>query len=306
MRIGLISDTHIPVAAKELWPEIFEAFRGVDLIMHGGDLLIPEVIDWLEEIAPVMAVEGNGDYTGPERSIAPTDPRLSEAKVLKVNGPGGRAIRIGLVHDFQLPEAPPDHVLRIDDQTWQGLEKNLGRSLEKWAREEITAATDEFVRSQYIRIDDNIRSKLYGSQSSPTSISKLRTNLVRVLKNWGDIQNDPTAQQILEDVSTQFRIGNVDDMMRRLRHLNACLDFREKPVKYDVFSRYVKKIYVVCKKVAGKRLSITVPAYEDQKTSLFVEVVQILNAALPDWAQQDHSTDAAWAQAVYRAKKLIQ
>jgi putative phosphoesterase len=102
MRIGLISDTHIPVAAKKLWPQIFELFEGVDLIMHGGDLMIPDVIDWLEEIAPVMAVEGNGDYTGWERSKAPTDPRLSEAKVLKIDG-----LRIGLVHDFQLPEAPP-------------------------------------------------------------------------------------------------------------------------------------------------------------------------------------------------------
>jgi putative phosphoesterase len=107
MRIGLISDTHIPVAAKELWPQIFEAFNGVDLIMHGGDLMIPDVIDWLDEIAPVMAVEGNGDYTGWERSIAPTDPRLSEAKVLKVDSHSGQALRIGLVHDFQLPEAPP-------------------------------------------------------------------------------------------------------------------------------------------------------------------------------------------------------
>ena len=73
MRIGLISDTHIPVAAPKLWPQVFDAFRGVDLIMHGGDLMVPDVIDWLEEIAPVLAVEGNGDYTGWERSTAPTD-----------------------------------------------------------------------------------------------------------------------------------------------------------------------------------------------------------------------------------------
>ncbi len=109
MRIGLISDTHIPVAARELWPQIYDAFRGkwpqgpkIDLIMHAGDLLVPDVIDWLEEVAPVMAVSGNGDYTGWERSIAPKDPRLSESKVLVVDG-----LRIGLVHDFQLPEAPP-------------------------------------------------------------------------------------------------------------------------------------------------------------------------------------------------------
>lgn len=102
MRIGLISDTHIPTAMKHLWPQVYDAFRGVDLIMHGGDLMVPEVIDWLEEIAPVMAVHGNGDYTGYERSIPPQDPRLSEAKVLAVDG-----LRIGLVHDFQLPEVPP-------------------------------------------------------------------------------------------------------------------------------------------------------------------------------------------------------
>jgi putative phosphoesterase len=102
MRIGLISDTHIPVAAKELWPQVYDAFRGVDLIMHGGDLMVPDVIDWLEEIAPVMAVQGNGDYLGWERSVAPQDPRLSEAKVLAVDG-----LRIGLVHDLQMPDAPP-------------------------------------------------------------------------------------------------------------------------------------------------------------------------------------------------------
>lgn len=103
MRIGLISDTHIPVAASELWPQVYEVFAGVDLIMHGGDLMIPDVIDWLEEIAPVMAVQGNGDYTGWERSVAPTDKRLSESKVLTTD----EGLRIGLVHDFQLPEAPP-------------------------------------------------------------------------------------------------------------------------------------------------------------------------------------------------------
>lgn len=103
MRIGLISDTHIPVAMRELWPQVYDAFRGVDLIMHGGDLLVTDVLDWLEEIAPVMAVEGNGDYGGWERSIQPTDPRLSEAKVWT----HASGLRIGLVHDFQMPEHPP-------------------------------------------------------------------------------------------------------------------------------------------------------------------------------------------------------
>ena len=136
MRIGLISDTHIPTAAKELWPQVYEAFRGVDLIMHAGDLMVPEVIDWLEEVAPVMAVWGNGDFGGWERTVPPDDPRLSEAKVLtvtvgqrlEVRGKKSEiepqtsdsaltsyllpltsspSLRIGLVHDLQMPEHPP-------------------------------------------------------------------------------------------------------------------------------------------------------------------------------------------------------
>ena len=46
--------------------------------------MVPEVIDWLEAVAPVMAVWGNGDFGGWERTVPPDDPRLSEAKVLTV------------------------------------------------------------------------------------------------------------------------------------------------------------------------------------------------------------------------------
>ena len=38
--------------------------RGVDLIMHAGDRHDPIVLDWLERLAPVMAVSGKGDYGG--------------------------------------------------------------------------------------------------------------------------------------------------------------------------------------------------------------------------------------------------
>ncbi len=50
MIIGLLSDTHIPEAEKELPPELMEAFRGVDLILHAGDIYIPSVLDNLEYI----------------------------------------------------------------------------------------------------------------------------------------------------------------------------------------------------------------------------------------------------------------
>ena len=54
-KIGLISDTHIPEACDALWPQVYEAFRGVDLIFHGGDIHDLSLLDELEKIAPIYA-----------------------------------------------------------------------------------------------------------------------------------------------------------------------------------------------------------------------------------------------------------
>ncbi len=54
--VGVISDTH-----GELPPGVAEAFRGVDLIVHAGDIDRPEVLEALGFIAPVRAVRGNMD-----------------------------------------------------------------------------------------------------------------------------------------------------------------------------------------------------------------------------------------------------
>lgn len=56
MRIGVIADTH-----GLLRPEVFEVFRDVDHILHGGDVGRPEILDELATIAPVTAVYGNTD-----------------------------------------------------------------------------------------------------------------------------------------------------------------------------------------------------------------------------------------------------
>ncbi|GAH13234.1 unnamed protein product, partial [marine sediment metagenome] len=60
-RIGLLSDTHIPVDAKVLPGQIKEVFRDVDLILHAGDIYETSVLDELERIAPVLAAEGDDD-----------------------------------------------------------------------------------------------------------------------------------------------------------------------------------------------------------------------------------------------------
>jgi putative phosphoesterase len=59
--IGLISDTHVPILCPALPPILFEIFRGVDLIMHAGDIGDLSILDELSRIAPVVAVQGNDD-----------------------------------------------------------------------------------------------------------------------------------------------------------------------------------------------------------------------------------------------------
>ncbi len=69
MRIGLLSDTHIPEVARELPSEVRKAFKGVDLILHGGDIYATSVLDELEDIAPVLAALGDDDYPAPDNRI---------------------------------------------------------------------------------------------------------------------------------------------------------------------------------------------------------------------------------------------
>ncbi|MBD3425970.1 MAG: YfcE family phosphodiesterase [Candidatus Omnitrophica bacterium] len=61
MKIGVIADTHIPVSAKKLPPQVYENFKGCDLIIHAGDLVSLSVLTELEKIAETKAVRGNMD-----------------------------------------------------------------------------------------------------------------------------------------------------------------------------------------------------------------------------------------------------
>ncbi len=56
MRVGVISDTH-----GLLRPEVPELLRGVDVILHAGDVGDPAILEALAGIAPVHAVRGNVD-----------------------------------------------------------------------------------------------------------------------------------------------------------------------------------------------------------------------------------------------------
>lgn len=82
MYIGLISDSHI-AWPQQFWPhQIKEKLRGVDLILHAGDIWIPWVLDELETIAPVLAARGDDDL---EEDIG-NDIRISARQTLSYDG----------------------------------------------------------------------------------------------------------------------------------------------------------------------------------------------------------------------------
>ena len=94
MRIGLVTDTHLPSTIRELWDEVRVAFAGADLILHGGDIVTPRVLDWLEAIAPTLAARGNNDSGW-------DDPRVEDVQRLHLAG-----WRIAMVHDMEPEERP--------------------------------------------------------------------------------------------------------------------------------------------------------------------------------------------------------
>jgi len=62
MRIGVISDTHIPDRAKEIPQKILDDFKHVDMIIHVGDLVDLSVLKKLKSVCNnVKAVWGNMD-----------------------------------------------------------------------------------------------------------------------------------------------------------------------------------------------------------------------------------------------------
>jgi hypothetical protein len=85
--VGLISDTHIPVRARNIPRKVFEVFEGVDFIVHAGDLVEWSVVDELERLAPVLAVYGNMDGS----EIRGKLPKLNSVKVFDWE--------VGVMHD---------------------------------------------------------------------------------------------------------------------------------------------------------------------------------------------------------------
>jgi uncharacterized protein len=94
--VGVVSDTH-----GLLRPQVTDAFKGVDLILHAGDIGDREVLENLGSLAPVFAVRGNND----RESWADDIP---ETRIVPIGD-----IRVFMIHDLKEMQKPPVHCLAV-------------------------------------------------------------------------------------------------------------------------------------------------------------------------------------------------
>lgn len=100
MRIGVISDTHIPKNTDKIPEIVFKHFKDVDLILHAGDLTNINVIDELRQITPnVEAVTGNMDLSE-NQSVLP------RKKLINADG-----LKICLIHGWGDPAGIKNRIL---------------------------------------------------------------------------------------------------------------------------------------------------------------------------------------------------
>ena len=110
MKIGVISDTHIRDKAKNIPQKILDEFKGVDMIIHAGDLVDLSVLDKLKDICPnVKAVWGNMD---PEE----VRKKLPEKEILQVGN-----CRIGVMHGY----GAPNHLVELLSSVFKDDNVNL-------------------------------------------------------------------------------------------------------------------------------------------------------------------------------------
>jgi uncharacterized protein len=146
MRILVLSDTHIPVAAKSLPAQVEEEARHCDACLHAGDLISYEVFERLSELTETHAVCGNMDDD-------PVEKKLPSKKIIKLGD-----ITVALTHGHGAPTNVMDSVKKI------------------FANE--TANIDIFVFGHsHVPCDIEEHGKIYFNPGSPTDtiFSKKRT-----------------------------------------------------------------------------------------------------------------------------------
>ncbi len=93
MKIGVVADTHIPDLSPVLPVRIAELFKGLDIILHVGDICELSVLrEFQETYTLTFAVSGESDHEE-------VRPYLEEQRVVRF---GGR--RVGMIHGHQFEQ----------------------------------------------------------------------------------------------------------------------------------------------------------------------------------------------------------
>ncbi|TDV40761.1 hypothetical protein CLV71_122152 [Actinophytocola oryzae] len=88
MRVVVLADTHAPRRWKSCPPRVAEHLAKADVILHAGDVCVPEVLTELAEFAQVHVVAGNND--GPD-VVAWGAPGTVELDLA--------GLKVGMIHD---------------------------------------------------------------------------------------------------------------------------------------------------------------------------------------------------------------
>jgi putative phosphoesterase len=95
VKLGIISDTH-----GLLRPEVAPALKGVDRILHIGDVGDASILTELAKVAPVTAIRGNVDR---ESACA----KLPETEVVLIENPPHAGLYIYMLHDLKTLHLDP-------------------------------------------------------------------------------------------------------------------------------------------------------------------------------------------------------
>ena len=88
MRLGIVSDTHLPRGNRALPDDCLERLAAADAILHAGDLIELAVLELLQSLGPpVHAIRGNVDS-------AELQARLPLVRTVEAAG-----ARIAMIHD---------------------------------------------------------------------------------------------------------------------------------------------------------------------------------------------------------------
>lgn len=98
-RLVVVADTHVAAGSRRRLPAAaWEQLATADVILHAGDVVGPELLTELEELAPVHAVLGNNDHTLADVLPETVETVIDGVAVAMVHDSGARQGRARRLH----------------------------------------------------------------------------------------------------------------------------------------------------------------------------------------------------------------